>query len=185
MRRLYKVPSKEKTARPVAKKKTPTKSSTTKLKDQIETLKFDISSHEDKYLRLKAEFDNYRRRKQEETSNMFKYDGESVIKQFLTVLDDLDRLAKAAEENGKSNIEKIKEGIDLIVNKITKRFSEREVVPFTAPGDLVDPELHDALMMRLEEGKKENEILEVFEKGYRYKDRVIRHAKVVVNQTPS
>ena len=116
---------------------------------------------------------------------MFKYDGESVIKQFLTVLDDLDRLAKAAEENGKSNIEKIKEGIDLIVNKITKRFSEREVVPFTAPGDLVDPELHDALMMRLEEGKKENEILEVFEKGYRYKDRVIRHAKVVVNQTPS
>jgi len=163
----------------------PKKSPTAKLKDQIDDLKFNITGQEDKYLRLKAEFDNYRRRKQDDTSNMFKYDGESVIKQFLTVLDDLDRLAKVTEENSNSNTEKIKEGIDLILNKINKRFAEREVVPFTEPGDIVDPDLHDALMLRSEEGKKENEILEVFEKGYRYKDRVIRHAKVVVNQTSS
>ena len=109
-----------------------------------------------------------------------------MIKQFLSVLDDLDRLAKASEENGNNNnIEKIKEGIDLILNKINKRFEELEVASFTKPGDIVNPELHDALMMRTEDGKDENEILEVFEKGYRYKDRVIRHAKVVVNQTPS
>ena len=163
----------------------PKKSPTAKLKDQIDDLKFNITGQEDKYLRLKAEFDNYRRRKQDDTSNMFKYDGESVIKQFLTILDDLDRLAKVTEENSNSNTEKIKEGIDLILNKINKRFAEREVVPFTEPGDIVDPDLHDALMLRSEEGKKENEILEVFEKGYRYKDRVIRHAKVVVNQTSS
>jgi len=163
----------------------PKKSPTAKLKNQIDDLKLNITGQEDKYLRLKAEFDNYRRRKQEDTSNMFKYDGESVIKQFLTVLDDLDRLTKVTEENRNSNIGKIKEGIDLILNKINKRFAEREVVPFTEPGDIVDPDLHDALMLRSEEGKKENEILEVFEKGYRYKDRVIRHAKVVVNQTSS
>lgn len=163
----------------------PKKSPTAKLKNQIDDLKLNITGQEDKYLRLKAEFDNYRRRKQEDTSNMFKYDGESVIKQFLTVLDDLDRLTKVTEENRNSNIEKIKEGIDLILNKINKRFAEREVVPFAEPGDIVDPDLHDALMLRSEEGKKEDEILEVFEKGYRYKDRVIRHAKVVVNQTSS
>ena len=179
------MPSKEKTVKAANKKKMPKKSPTAKLKDQIDDLKFNITGQEDKYLRLKAEFDNYRRRKQDDTSNMFKYDGESVIKQFLTVLDDLDRLAKVTEENSNSNTEKIKEGIDLILNKINKRFAEREVVPFTEPGDIVDPDLHDALMLRSEEGKKENEILEVFEKGYRYKDRVIRHAKVVVNQTSS
>ena len=134
---------------------------------------------------MKAEFDNYRRRKQKEVIDLLKYDGESVIKQFLSVLDDLDRLAIASEENGINNIEKIKEGIDLILNKINKRFEELEVASFTKPGDVVNPELHDALMMRTEDGKDENEILEVFEKGYRYKDRVIRHAKVVVNQTPS
>lgn len=163
----------------------PKKSPTAKLKNQIDDLKLNITGQEDKYLRLKAEFDNYRRRKQEDTSNMFKYDGESVIKQFLTVLDDLDRLTKVTEENRNSNIGKIKEGIDLILNKINKRFAEQEVIPFAEPGDIVDPDLHDALMLRSEEGKKENEILEVFEKGYRYKDRVIRHAKVVVNQTSS
>ena len=80
---------------------------------------------------------------------------------------------------------KISEGIDLIINKINKQFEELGVVKFTEVGDVVDPELHDALMMRNEDGKEENTILEVFEKGYRYKDRVIRHAKVVVNQTPS
>ena len=134
---------------------------------------------------MKAEFDNYRRRKEKEAIDLLKYDGESVIKQFLSVLDDLDRLAIASEENGINNIEKIKEGINLILNKINKRFEELEVVSFTKPGDIVNPELHDALMMRTEDGKDENEILEVFEKGYRYKDRVIRHAKVVVNQTAS
>jgi len=179
------VPSKVKPDKAEQKQKTTKKSPTAKLKEQIELLQADIDSQSDKYLRLKAEFDNYRRRKEKETIHLFKYDGESVIKQFLSVLDDLERLAKAAEENGKANHEKIKEGIALILNKITKRFKEYEVVSFTEPGDVVDPELHDALMMRTEEGKNENEILEVFEKGYRYKDRVIRHAKVVVNQTPS
>ena len=71
------------------------------------------------------------------------------------------------------------------MNKIEKEFQKRDVKPFTNVGDVLDPELHDALMIRKEDGKNENEILEVFEKGYLYKDRVIRHAKVVVNQTPS
>ena len=78
-----------------------------------------------------------------------------------------------------------KERPNEILNNINKRFRELEVIPFGKSGDFVDHELHDALMMRSEKGKGENEILEVFEKGYRYKDRVIRHAKVVVNQTPS
>ena len=156
-----------------------------KLKQEIKSQKNDLEDQKDRYLRLKAEFDNYRRRKQKEVIDLLKYDGESVIKQFLSVLDDLDRLAIASDENGINNIEKIKEGINLILNKINKRFEELEVVSFTKPGDIVNPELHDALMMRTEDGKDENEILEVFEKGYRYKDKVIRHAKVVVNQTPS
>ena len=83
------------------------------------------------------------------------------------------------------NKEKLHEGIKLILNKINKQFDEIDIKAFTNPGEILDTELHDALMTRSEDGKAENEILEVFEKGYRYKDRVIRHAKVVVNQTPS
>ena len=179
------MPSKNKKNNAEPLKKVKKQSKANKLKQEIKSQKNDLEDQKDRYLRLKAEFDNYRRRKQKEVIDLLKYDGESVIKQFLSVLDDLDRLAIASEENGINNIEKIKEGINLILNKINKRFEELEVVSFTKPGDIVNPELHGALMMRTEDGKDENEILEVFEKGYRYKDKVIRHAKVVVNQTPS
>ena len=157
-------------------------SPTAKLNEKIDILKAELEIQGDRYLRLKAEFDNYRRRKDKEFISLLKYDGESVIKQFLSVLDDLERLSKASDENGENNSDKIKEGIELIKNKINKHFSDLEVIPFSEPGEIADPELHDALMMRSEKGKNENEILQVFEKGYRYKDRVIRHAKVVVNQ---
>jgi molecular chaperone GrpE len=148
-------------------------------------LKGELAQQDDKYMRLKAEFDNYRRRKSQEIIDLLKYDGENVVKDFLSILDDLDRLKEASSDIKSPDVSKISEGIDLIINKINKQFEELGVVQFTKVGDVVDPELHDALMMRNEDGKEENTILEVFEKGYRYKDRVIRHAKVVVNQTPS
>ena len=155
------------------------------LKDAIKTLKLDLKQQDEKYLRLKAEFENFRRRKSDEIIDLLKYEGENVIKEFLSILDDLDRLKAALTSSSNSSDNKINEGIDLIINKINKQFKELGVVQFTEIGDVVDPELHDALMMRTEEGKEENTVLEVFEKGYRYKDRVIRHAKVVVNQTAS
>ena len=176
------MPSKKIDKKVKTKPKAAKLSPTAKLNEKIDILKAESEIQGDRYLRLKAEFDNYRRRKEKEFISLLKYDGESVIKQFLSVLDDLERLSKASDENGENNSDKIKEGIELIKNKINKRFSDLEVTPFSEPGEIADPELHDALMMRSEKGKKENEILQVFEKGYRYKDRVIRHAKVVVNQ---
>jgi len=69
------------------------------------------------------------------------------------------------------------------LKKIHKRFDALDVQPFTEPGDTLDSELHDAMMVRSEKDKNENEILEVFERGYRYKDKILRHAKVVVNKS--
>ena len=158
---------------------------TEKLKNQINELKSSIDESNDKHIRLKAEFDNYRKRKDKEIISLMKYEGEAVIKQFLNVLDDLERLNEASEKNDKGNYKKLTEGISLIINNIEKQFSKLDVKTFTKLGDILNPELHDALMIRTEDDKHENEIIEIFEKGYLYKDRVIRHAKVVVNQTPS
>lgn len=158
---------------------------TEKLKNQINELKSSIDESNDKHIRLKAEFDNYRKRKDKEIISLMKYEGEAVIKQFLNVLDDLERLNQASEKNDKDNYEKLTEGISLIINNLEKQFSKLDVKTFTKLGDILNPELHDALMIRTEDDKHENEIIEIFEKGYLYKDRVIRHAKVVVNQTPS
>lgn len=171
-------------------KKSPVKKSkkispTDKLKITISELEISLNESSEKHLRLKAEFDNFRKRKDREIVSLLNYEGEAVIKQFLSVLDDLGRLSDATSQNKNNNSKKIIDGIMLIMNKIEKVFKRLNVKPFAKPGDLLDPELHDALMIRDEAGRNENEILEVFEKGYLYKDRVIKHAKVVVNQSPS
>ena len=96
-------------------KKSPNKSPASKLKDEIKSLKSDLKQQDDKYIRLKAEFDNYRRRKSEEIIDLLKYDGENVIKEFLSILDDLDRLKAALTSSSNSSDNKINEGIDLIL----------------------------------------------------------------------
>lgn len=154
-----------------------------KLEKNIEELTLQLSQVEDKHLRLKAEFDNFRKRKEQEVINLIRYEGSDVIKNMLSIADDLDRMKSALEhpEHNDSS-DSIKKGIDLILQKIYKVFEERGIESFCEVGDLHDSELHDALLVKEEQGKKENEILEVFEKGYKYKDRIIRHAKVVVNK---
>lgn len=153
------------------------------LEKNIEELTFQLSQVEDKHLRLKAEFDNFRKRKEQEVINLIRYEGSDVIKNLLSIADDLDRMKDAVEHpEHKDSSDSIKKGIDLILQKIYKVFEERGIESFCEVGDILDSDLHDALMVKEEKGKQENEILEVFEKGYRYKDRIIRHAKVVVNK---
>lgn len=153
------------------------------LEKNIEELTLQLSQVEDKHLRLKAEFDNFRKRKEQEVINLIRYEGSDVIKNLLSIADDLDRMKDAVEHpEHKDSSDSIKKGIDLILQKIYKVFEERGIESFCEVGDILDSDLHDALMVKEEKGKQENEILEVFEKGYRYKDRIIRHAKVVVNK---
>jgi len=137
---------------------------------------------EEKQLRLKAEFENFRKRKEKEILDLIQYEGKDVIKAMISVVDDMERLYAVIEDNDDLD-RSLKEGMELIQSKIEKIFSELNVTPFGEIGDLLDSELHDALMVRQEEDKNDNEIIEVFEKGYKYRDRVIRHAKVVVNNT--
>lgn len=154
-----------------------------KLEKNIEELTLQLSEVEDKHIRLKAEFDNFRKRKEQEFINLIRYEGMDVIKNMLSIADDLDRMKDAVEHPELSeSTDSIKKGINLILQKIYKLFEERGIESFCEVGDILDSELHDALMVREEKEKKENEILEVFEKGYKYKDRIIRHAKVVVNK---
>ena len=169
----------------LTQKKSKKLSPTEKLKNTISELEISLNETSEKHLRLKAEFDNFRKRKDREIISLLNYEGEAVVKSFLSVFDDLERLKDASSNNNNEDSNKLTDGIVLIMNKIEKEFQKLDVKPFTNVGDVLDPELHDALMIRKEDGKNENEILEVFEKGYLYKDRVIRHAKVVVNQTPS
>ena len=148
----------------------------------IEELTKQLMNVDEKQLRLKAEFENFRKRKEKEILDLIQYEGKDVIKAMISVVDDMERLYAVIEDNDDLD-RSLKEGMELIQSKIEKIFSELNVTPFGEIGDLLDSELHDALMVRQEEDKNDNEIIEVFEKGYKYRDRVIRHAKVVVNNT--
>lgn len=158
-------------------------SSSSKLNKEIKELKDINNNLEDKYLRLKAEFDNYRRRKTEEFSNLLKYDGEDIIKGFLPILDDLDRLKDVENESALNDNNSIESGLDMIFKKTNKYLESIDVERFGAVDDKLDPDLHDALMTRCDKNKEDESILEIFENGYSYKKKIIKHAKVVVNKT--
>jgi len=174
----------------VAKKSTKSKSKTTRdsvkslrkkiddLESELEKYKEEIDRKSDKNIRLLAEFDNYKRRTQEERTKLFKYAGEELAKSILPILDDLHRTLES-DEKGKAR--SILEGIALIVAKLDKTLEEQGIVPFDSVGQDFDPELHEALLSEKTD-KGENVILEEFEKGYRYDDKILRHAKVVVSK---
>lgn len=171
--------------KPKSGKEKPQKKSSKENKndDMILQLTTQLAGIEDKHLRLKAEFDNYRKRKEREVGNLLRYEGSNVITEFIAVVDDLERMQDALNADSNGSDVSLQKGIDMILKKIHKRFDALDVQPFTEPGDTLDSELHDAMMVRSEKDKNENEILEVFERGYRYKDKILRHAKVVVNKS--
>lgn len=170
---------------PIAGEPTKKKSTKPRLsgdKKKILELTNQVAELKDKRLRLKAEFENFRKRRDKEMLRMFEYEGEEILKDLLPIVDDLERVVGAAKSETKKDDVIINDGMKLIIAKIEKYFTKWQVQPIGKPGDFLDIDLHDAMMVKTEKGKKDNEILEVFEKGYKYKNHVLRHAKVIVNK---
>ena len=166
--------AKKKTKQKDVKKVDPKHSENQKFKDLEEQLKV----IQDKYIRLKAEFENFRRRKADEISRLLQFEGENTILGFLPILDDLERMIHSSDASEES----LKNGVSMVESKIQKYFESLSIKPFGEKGDEMDPDIHDAMLIQTEKKMDDNSILEVFEKGYTYRDKVIRHAKVIVNK---
>jgi molecular chaperone GrpE len=150
---------------------------------QMEELQKQVDQYKDLLLRKAAEFDNYKRRIESETTNIFKYATESLVEDLLPVLDDFERSLKHRKES-KDNDALVK-GIELIYQKLVKVLEGRGVKPFDTVGKEFSVEYHDALMQIPRSDVPHHTILEEVEKGYTLNDKVIRHAKVVVSSTPN
>ena len=148
---------------------------------EIELLNDKINKTEEKYLRLRAEYENYIKRNEKEISRILKYDGEHVLKTFLSILDDLDRVVESSKKHKNKEILDFIDGIVLIKDKLLKKLDQFEVATFDSEGVKFDPDLHDAMMTKESKDYDDGIIIEEFEKGYKYKDKVIRHSKVIVN----
>lgn len=135
----------------------------------------------DKYIRLYSEFENYRKRTAREKIDIITNASENVLKEIIPILDDFER-AIANNENVEE-ISTIKEGFELIYNKIFKTLTNQGLAPMDSIGKSFDPDIHEAITkIPATKDKMKGKVMDVIEKGYTLNEKVIRFAKVVVGE---
>jgi len=149
--------------------------------DEVEELKIQVNEGKDKYLRLFAEFENFKKRNSKERFELMKTAAQSTIVDILPVLDDFDRAKMMAEDD--KNSETISEGILMVYDKLYKVMASKGLTPMESTGAQFDPELHEAIseIPAASEDQK-GVIIDTVEKGYYLSDKIIRFAKVVVGK---
>ncbi len=143
---------------------------------ELESLKLRLEQMNDRLLRTLAEYENYRKRSQKEKEQAYNDSKAATLSQFLPVLDNFERAAN----NKDASAEDYQKGIDMIFNNFAEIISKSGVEAFGEKGEEFDPNLHSAVMHTEDENEKENVIVEVFSKGYKMGDRILRPAVVKV-----
>lgn len=141
-----------------------------------------IKDLEEALLRSQAELINYKKRKDEETSRIIKYAEEDILKGFLPILDNFERAINMDDDNLDDEVSKFLEGFKLMYKQIKDLLAKFEVTEIEALGKEFDPSIHNAVIMEKDETKDSGIVLDVLQKGYMYKDRVLRTAMVKVNE---
>ncbi len=148
---------------------------------ELEALKKDYQDLKDKYLRLYAEFDNYKKRTIREKVDLMNTAARDTITALLPVLDDFDRAKKIAEDE--STAETFSEGVRLVYNKLYNILEQKGLEPMESDGEPFDPELHEAFTeIPAPSEEMKGRVVDTIEKGFKLKDKIIRHAKVVVGK---
>jgi molecular chaperone GrpE len=151
------------------------------ISSSIEKLEIENQELKDKYLRLFAEFDNYRKRTNKEKIDIINSASAGVMKDMIPVMDDFERAI--ANNETAEDIVSVKEGFQLIFNKFKNTLESKGLKPMVAKGQAFDSELHEAIAnIPAPSSKEKGKVIEDVEKGYYLNDKVIRYAKVVVGQ---
>lgn len=140
-----------------------------------------IASLKDQLLRQMAEFDNYRKRTIKEKSELILNGGQKVLESLLPVLDDLERAQTNMDKS--DDVATLKEGVELIIDKLTKTLSTQGLSKIETDGSAFDTDFHEAIaLVPVEDESKKNQIIDCVQTGYTLNGKVIRHAKVAVGQ---
>jgi molecular chaperone GrpE len=140
-----------------------------------------VNEWKDKYLRLAAEFDNYRKRTLNEKIELSKYANEDILKNILPIIDDFERGLKNIEQA--KDIEAIKEGINLIYNKFKDFLTQKGMKEIDALNCDFNTDFHDAVTtIPVQDQDKSGKIIDVIQKGYILNEKVVRHSKVVIGE---
>ena len=151
-------------------------------KEEITNLKKQIEELSNETLRAKADLINYRKRKDEETNKMLKYANEGLILEILPILDNFERAIKMDDDNLEDEVSKFLSGMKMVYSSLKSTLEKYGVTEIDALGKTFDPKLHEAVMTESNDKKEKDVVLEVYQKGYMLKDKVIRPAMVKVNK---
>ena len=158
------------------------------LESTEETLRRELDETRDQLMRVAAEFDNFKKRMEREKSKLLKYVGENILRELLTTLDNLDRAVeqgRAGASDDANKFESMLQGLELTQKGLVATLERFGVEPVGAVGLAFNPDEHNALTMEASDEIPANHVLCEFARGYRFKDRVLRHAQVVVSSGPA
>ena len=147
-----------------------------------EFLKEELKKEKEKNMRIQAEMINFKKRKEEETSNLLKYANEDLVSELLPVIDNFERAIKMDNDDLSDEVSKFLEGFKMIYGNLINILNKLDVKEIEASGIEFDPKYHQAVLTEKDESKPSGVVLEVLQKGYMYKDKVIRPAMVKVNE---
>lgn len=151
------------------------------LKNKLEDTEKQLEKEKKEYLFLMAEFDNFRKRTLKEKSEIIKNGAESAFKGLLPIVDDFERGLEAIKDS--SDTATVKEGMELIYNKLVKYLNQNGVKAMESTGADFDPENHEAIaMVPVDDESMKGKVIDTVSKGYMINDKVLRHAKVAVGQ---
>ena len=153
-----------------------------KLANEIVSLKEALALSNEKVMRAQAEMMNFKRRKEEETSNLLKYANEDILKSLLPIVDNFERAIKLDDNDLSDEVSKFLSGFKMIYTSVIDVLNKFEVKEIIAEGVEFDPKIHQAVLMEHDDTKPSGVVLEVLQKGYMYKEKVIRPAMVKVNE---
>src|SRR5687768_3480092 len=149
--------------------------------NEVDKLQSEIGELKDKYIRLVAEFDNYRKRSSKERLELLQTAGKEVITSFLDVLDDCDRAQKQLESS--EDVQAIKEGVFLVFNKLRNTIQQKGVRAMESVNQEFNPDLHEAITeIPAPNPELVGKVIDEVQKGYYLNDKIIRFAKVVVGK---
>lgn len=139
-----------------------------------------IAELSDKFIRLMAEYDNFRKRSRQEKDALYEQSVTDVVGEWLTVIDNLERAMAISEKSDNLEVKQFTEGLNLVLRQVDKSLEKLKVNIINPLGETFDPNLHSAVLHIDDDQYKANEVVEVFEKGYERNGKIIRHAIVKV-----
>ena len=154
------------------------------IEKQLAEAREEAAELKDRMLRLAADYENYKKRNERERATTMKYAGEQIFREFLPVVDNLERAVEQGMVEGndaKTKLTALLEGVELTLKGLHSSLEKFEVKPFESKGQPFDPNKQEALTMEPSDTILANHVVNEFEKGYFYKDRLLRAAKVTVS----